>query len=96
VIKVGKYISWSPIRRLMKHNGAIIVAREAVDELLDWMGRSAEQLTKTALTLTKHANRKKVTRDDILLSIKYFQGGKPRYRTRIGPFHPGDDEDGGT
>jgi histone H3/H4 len=56
----------------MKHNGAIIVARDAVDELVDWMGQSAETITKTALTLTKHAKRKKVTRDDILLAIKYF------------------------
>jgi len=68
----SEYISWSPIRRLMKHNGAIIVARDAVDELVDWMGQSAEKITKTALTLTKHSKRKKVTRDDILLAIKYF------------------------
>jgi histone H3/H4 len=68
----SEYISWSPIRRLMKHNGAVIVARDAVDELVDWMGQSAEKLTKTALTLTKHSKRKKITRDDILLAIKYF------------------------
>ncbi len=70
---MGEYISWSPIRRLMKHNGAIIVARDAVDELVDWMGVSATKITKTALALTKHAKRKKVTRDDILLAIKYFK-----------------------
>jgi histone H3/H4 len=69
---MSEYISWSPIRRLMKHNGAVIVARDAVDELVNWMGQSAEKLTKTALQLTKHAKRKKVTRDDILLAIKYF------------------------
>jgi histone H3/H4 len=56
----------------MKHNGAVIVARDAVDELVDWMGSSAETITKSALTLTKHAKRKKVTRNDILLAIKYF------------------------
>jgi histone H3/H4 len=56
----------------MKHNGAVIVARDAVDELVDWMGQSATAITKTALSLTKHAKRKKVTRDDILLAIKYF------------------------
>jgi histone H3/H4 len=70
---MSEYISWSPIRRLMKHNGAIIVARDAVDELVEWMGSSAEKITKTALSLTKHAKRKKVTRDDILLAIKYFK-----------------------
>jgi histone H3/H4 len=37
------------------------------------MGQSAEKITKTALGLTKHAKRKKVTRDDILLAIKYFK-----------------------
>ena len=68
----GDYISWSPIRRLMKHNGAEIVARDAVDELVNFLEKSAEKLTKTGLRLTKHANRKKVTRDDILLAIKYL------------------------
>ena len=70
--KMSDYISWSPIRRLMKHNGALIVARDAVDELVDWMGTSAEKITKSALVLTKHSKRKKITRNDILLAIKYF------------------------
>lgn len=56
----------------MKHNGAEIVARDAVDELVNWLETSAESLTKTALRLTKHSKRKKITRDDILLAIKYF------------------------
>ncbi len=71
---MSEYISWSPIRRLMKHNGAVIVARDAVNELVDWMGQSAEKITKVALNLTKHSNIKKVTKDDILLAIKYFKG----------------------
>ena len=70
---MAEYISWSPIRRLMKHNGAIIVARDAVNELVDWMSQSAEKITKTALGLTKHAKRKKITKNDILLAIKYFK-----------------------
>jgi histone H3/H4 len=56
----------------MKHNGAVIVARDAVNELVDWMSASAVKITKSALTLTKHGKRKKITRDDILLAIKYF------------------------
>ncbi|MHA1473436.1 MAG: histone-like protein [Promethearchaeota archaeon] len=60
------------MRRLMKHNGAVIVARDAVNELVDWMSASAVTITKSALTLTKHGKRKKITRDDILLAIKYF------------------------
>ncbi len=69
---MAEYISWSPIRRLMKHNGALIVARNAVDELVDWMSKSAQKITKNALRLTKHGKRKKITRGDILLAIKYF------------------------
>ena len=68
----SEYISWSPVRRLMKHNGALIVARDAVDELVDWMSQSAEKITKVALNLTKHSKRKKITRGDILMAIKYF------------------------
>ncbi len=70
---MAEYISWSPIRRLMKHNGALIVARDAVDELVGWMSTSAVKITKSALTLTKHGKRKKITRNDILLAIKYFK-----------------------
>ena len=70
---MAEYISWSPIRRLMKHNGAVIVARDAVNELVDWMSQSAEKITKSALRLTKHSKRKKITKDDILLAIKYFK-----------------------
>ncbi len=81
---MSEYISWSPIRRLMKHNGAIIVAKDAVDELVDWMGVSAEKITKTALSLTKHAKRKKITRDDIKLAIKYFGSRQVHLRAASG------------
>ncbi|MHA1105082.1 MAG: hypothetical protein ACTSPN_05090 [Promethearchaeota archaeon] len=40
---MAEYISWSPIRRLMKHNGAVIVARDAVNELVDWMRRKSRK-----------------------------------------------------
>jgi histone H3/H4 len=56
----------------MKHNGAEIVARDAVDELIDWLTKAAEKITKTALRFTDQAGRKKVTRGDIQLAIKYF------------------------
>ena len=56
----------------MKNNGASIVARDAVDELIDWLGVSSKAITASALALTKHGKRKKITRDDILLAIKYF------------------------
>lgn len=68
----GEYIAWSPIRRLMKHCGGVIVARDAVDELINWLETSAEELTETALRLTHHAGRKKISREDLLMAIKYF------------------------
>ncbi len=37
----GRYITWSPIRRLMKKNGATVVARDAVDELITWLWKSS-------------------------------------------------------
>ena len=70
---MAEYFSWSPIRRLMKEKGASIVARDAVDELRDWLGVASKKITENALNLTKHAKRKKITKDDILLAVKYFK-----------------------
>ncbi|GAG58341.1 unnamed protein product [marine sediment metagenome] len=47
---MAEYISWSPVRRLMKHNGALIVARDAVDELVDWMSTSAIKINGSGAT----------------------------------------------
>ncbi len=67
------YIRWTPIRRLMKDAGAHIVACKAVIELIEWMGTAAETITKTALTLTEHAKRKKISKYDILFAVKYLK-----------------------
>ena len=63
--------AWSPIRRLMKQQGASIVARNAVGLLIDHLEKTASALTEQARTFTMHANRKKITKNDLLLSIKY-------------------------
>jgi len=63
--------AWSPIRRLMKQQGASIVARNAVDLLIDHLEKTASKLTEQARSFTTHANRKKITKNDLLLSIKY-------------------------
>jgi len=63
--------AWSPIRRLMKQQGASIVARDAVDLLIDHLEKTARQLTEQAKQFTMHANRKKITKNDLLLAIKY-------------------------
>ncbi len=63
--------AWSPIRRLMKQEGASIVARDAVDLLIDHLEKKAESLTSSAKKFTMHANRKKITKNDLLLALKY-------------------------
>ncbi len=63
--------AWSPIRRLMKQQGASIVARNAVNELIEHLEKTAVGLTEQARAFTMHANRKKITKNDLLLSIKY-------------------------
>ena len=66
----------------MKQQGASIVARNAVDLLIDHLEKTATGLTEQARAFTMHANRKnsdlnqasyniKITKNDLLLSIKY-------------------------
>lgn len=69
--RVSHSFAWSPIRRLMKQEGAAIVARDAVDLLIDHLAKIAIGLTEQAQAFTMHANRKKITKEDLLLSIKY-------------------------
>ncbi len=51
--------AWSPIRKLMKDNGAEMVARDAVDALIDYLEKEARNVTNKALEMTRHAGRKK-------------------------------------
>ncbi len=56
----------------MKRQGANIVARDAVDVLIAQLEEEATGLTKQALSFAEHAKRKKITKDDMLLAIKYM------------------------
>jgi histone H3/H4 len=49
----------------MKEAGAEIVARDAVDKLMDYLEGYAKELTDCALDIAKHSGRKKVTMDDM-------------------------------
>jgi len=64
-----QHISWSPMRALMRENGADIVSREAVDALINKLELIAGELTQTALKIAVHAKRKKITKSDLLLAI---------------------------
>lgn len=67
---MAKYISWSPIRRLMKERGASQTSRDALDQLIEYLERSSEEITSAALRLAKNSGRKKVTREDIEQAMK--------------------------
>ncbi len=66
----AKIFAWSPIRELMKANGAEMVARDAVDELISVLERQAKELTNRALEFSRHAGRKKVTAEDMNMALK--------------------------
>ncbi|MBY9012083.1 MAG: NFYB/HAP3 family transcription factor subunit [Candidatus Lokiarchaeota archaeon] len=65
-----KVFAWSPVRKLMKDNGAEMVAREAVDALVDYLEKVARAVTNKALEMTRHAGRKKLTDNDMALAMK--------------------------
>lgn len=65
-----KIFAWSPIRKLMKDNGAEMVSRDAVDALIDFLEKKARSITSKALEMTRHAGRKKLTLQDMDLAMK--------------------------
>ena len=65
-----KALAWSPVRDLMKSVGAQIVARDAVDLLINHLEETAKDITAAALKLTRHSKRTKLTKSDIELVLK--------------------------
>jgi histone H3/H4 len=63
--KAEGYIAKAPIRRLMKKEGADLVAAEALDKLIDFLENSAADATKNAIKVCKADKRKRVTAADI-------------------------------
>ncbi len=59
------YIAKSPIRRLMKKEGADLVAADALDKLIGYLENKAADATKEAIKITKADKRKRVTAADI-------------------------------
>jgi histone H3/H4 len=70
--KKKRHFAWSPVRKLMRKAGAQIVARDAVELLITDLEGTAKTLTKKALGFAKHAKRKKISKDDMDLAIKYL------------------------
>ncbi len=61
----------SPVREMMKNSGTQLVAKGAVELLIDHIQQAATQITRMSTLYAMHAKRKKVSRDDILLAVKY-------------------------
>lgn len=61
----ASYIAKAPIRRLMKDEGASLVAEDALELLIDVLTKAAEKKTKAAIKLVKADKRKRVTAADI-------------------------------
>jgi len=59
------YIAKAPIRRLMKKEGADLVAAEALDKLIGYLEGAAAETTKEAIKVCKADKRKRVTAADI-------------------------------
>ena len=64
-----RVLAWSPIRELMKKGGAEMVSKEAVDALIVILEEKAIALTTKALEFCRHADRKKLTKEDMDLAI---------------------------
>jgi len=65
VKKSEGYIAKAPIRRLMKKEGADLVAAEALDKLIDFLEKSAATATKEALKVCRTDKRKRITAADV-------------------------------
>ncbi|MBY9012426.1 MAG: NFYB/HAP3 family transcription factor subunit [Candidatus Lokiarchaeota archaeon] len=63
--KSESYIAKAPIRRLMKKEGADLVAADALDKLIGYLESAASEATKEAIKITKADKRKRVTAADI-------------------------------
>ncbi len=60
------YIAKAPIRRLMKNEGASLVAENAVVVLIEQLTKVATEVTKEAVKLVKADKRKRLTAADII------------------------------
>jgi len=65
-----KYIAKAPIRRLMKDEGAKLVAEAAVDLLIEKLEKTATDVTKAAIKNVKTDKRKRLTAPDIQLATR--------------------------
>ncbi|MEM2963008.1 MAG: histone family protein [Candidatus Anstonellales archaeon] len=59
----------APVERLIRNSGADRVSIEAARELADFLEKQAMIISGKAIKYAKHAGRKTVTREDIILAL---------------------------
>lgn len=62
---MANYIAKAPIRRLMKRQGADLVAADALDRLIEYLENVAGETTEAAMKITQEDKRKRITEDDV-------------------------------
>lgn len=65
-----KYIAKAPIRRLMKREGANLVAEDAVKLLIKQLEKEAKSVTKSAIKIVKNDKRKRLMKEDVLEAVR--------------------------
>ena len=68
--KRSSYIAKAPIRRLMKNEGAGLVAEAAVQVLIEQLTKVAKNVTKSAVKYVKEDKRKRITGADIIAATR--------------------------
>ncbi len=66
----ARYLPLAPIGRIIRDAGAERVSDAAVELLERYMEKFALEVSRQAVSLAKHANRKTVSGEDIDLAIK--------------------------
>lgn len=67
------YMAKAPIRRLMKNEGAGLVAEAAVVVLIEKLTSIAQNVTKAAVKYVKEDKRKRLTGADIVAAQRMMQ-----------------------
>jgi histone H3/H4 len=66
----SSFISKAPIRRLMKAEGADLVAEDAMGLMIEKLLDMANKVTKKAVSQVKEEKRKRVTAEDVMWASK--------------------------
>ncbi|MHA1679912.1 MAG: histone [Promethearchaeota archaeon] len=69
-VSAPSFIAKAPIRRLMRNQGANLVAENAVLVLINYLEKYGAEVTKAAMDAASKDKRKRVTADDVEAGAK--------------------------